>query len=67
MSSWPSTALANSTEKPADRDAARQCDPDRDRITAELPDYLRNGVSAGMQLPDAADPALDPIRVVSRH
>ena len=29
--------------------------------------HLRSGVSAGMQLPDAADPALDTIRVVSRH
>jgi arginine decarboxylase len=38
-----------------------------ERITAELLDYLRSGVSAGMQLPDAADPALDTIRVVSRH
>jgi lysine decarboxylase len=38
-----------------------------ERITVELLDYLRSGVSAGMQLPDAADPALDTIRVVSRH
>ena len=38
-----------------------------ERITAELLDYLRSGVSAGMQLPDAADPALDKIRVVRRH
>jgi arginine/lysine/ornithine decarboxylase len=38
-----------------------------ERITAELLDYLRSGVSAGMQLPDAADPALDTIRVVRRH
>ena len=38
-----------------------------ERITAELLDYLRSGVSAGMQLPDAADPAHDTIRVVSRH
>ena len=38
-----------------------------ERITAELLDYLRSGVNAGRQLPDAADPALDTIRVVSRH
>ncbi len=38
-----------------------------ERITAELLDYLRSGVSAGMQLPDAADPTLDKIRVVRRH
>lgn len=36
-----------------------------ERITTELLDYLRSGVSAGMQLPDAADSALDTIRVVS--
>ena len=38
-----------------------------ERITAELLDYLCSGVSAGMQLPDAADPTLDKIRVVRRH
>ena len=38
-----------------------------ERITAELLDYLRSGVSAGMQLPDAADPTLDKIRVIRRH
>ena len=38
-----------------------------ERITAGLLDYLRSGVSAGMQLPDAADSALDKIRVVRRH
>jgi arginine/lysine/ornithine decarboxylase len=38
-----------------------------ERITAELLDYLRSGVNAGMQLPDAADSALDTIRVVSRR
>lgn len=27
-----------------------------ERVTAELLDYLRNGVNAGMQLPDAAIP-----------
>jgi arginine decarboxylase len=36
-----------------------------ERITTELLDYLRSGVSAGMQLPDAADSTLDTIRVVS--
>jgi arginine decarboxylase len=35
------------------------------RIATELLDYLRSGDSAGMQLPDAADSALDTIRVVS--
>jgi arginine decarboxylase len=38
-----------------------------ERITAGLLDYLCSGVSAGMQLPDAADPTLGTIRVVSRH
>jgi lysine decarboxylase len=37
-----------------------------ERITAELLDYLRTGLAAGMQLPDPADPSLDTIRVVSR-
>jgi arginine decarboxylase len=36
-----------------------------ERITAELLDYLRSGVNAGMQLSDAAGSALDTIRVVS--
>jgi arginine decarboxylase len=36
-----------------------------ERITAELLDYLRSGVNVGMQLPDAADSALDTIRVVN--
>jgi arginine/lysine/ornithine decarboxylase len=36
-----------------------------ERITTELLDYLRSGVSAGMQLPDAADSALGTISVVS--
>jgi hypothetical protein len=31
-----------------------------ERITAELLDYLRSGLAAGMQLPDPADPALAP-------
>jgi arginine/lysine/ornithine decarboxylase len=35
-----------------------------ERITAELLDYLRSGLAAGMQLPDPADPGLDTIRVV---
>ncbi|MFI6072488.1 aminotransferase class I/II-fold pyridoxal phosphate-dependent enzyme [Actinoplanes sp. NPDC051343] len=34
-----------------------------ERISAELIDYLRTGVAAGMVLPDPADPALDTIRV----
>ena len=37
-----------------------------ERITAELLDYLRSGLAAGMQLPDPADPGLDTIRVVSQ-
>ena len=37
-----------------------------ERITAELLNYLRSGVNAGMQLPGAADSALDTIRVVSQ-
>jgi arginine decarboxylase len=44
----------------------RRIDPG-ERITAELLDYLRSGVNAGMQLPDAADSALDTIRVVRRQ
>jgi hypothetical protein len=31
---------------------------DRKSITAELLDYLRSGLAAGMQLPDPADPSL---------
>jgi arginine decarboxylase len=37
-----------------------------ERITAELLDYLRSGLAAGMQLPDPADPGLGTIRVVSQ-
>jgi arginine decarboxylase len=36
-----------------------------ERITAELLDYLRSGLAAGMQLPDPADPRLQTIRVVA--
>jgi arginine decarboxylase len=36
-----------------------------ERITAELLDYLRTGLDAGMLLPDPADPSLDTIRVVA--
>jgi len=36
-----------------------------ERITAELLDYLRSGLAAGMQLPDPADPSLGTIRVVT--
>jgi arginine/lysine/ornithine decarboxylase len=35
-----------------------------ERITSELLDYLHTGLSAGMQLPDPADPSLETIRVV---
>jgi arginine decarboxylase len=38
-----------------------------ERITAELLNYLRSGLNAGMQLPDPADPGLDTIRVVARR
>jgi arginine/lysine/ornithine decarboxylase len=37
-----------------------------ERITAELLDYLRSGLAAGMQLPDPADPSLGTIRVVAQ-
>lgn len=36
-----------------------------ERITAEMLDYLQTGLSAGMLLPDPADPRLDTIRVVA--
>ena len=36
-----------------------------ERITAELLDYLRTGLAAGMLLPDPADPDLRTIRVVA--
>jgi arginine decarboxylase len=38
-----------------------------ERITAELLDYLRSGLAAGMQLPDPADPSLGTIRVVAQN
>ena len=38
-----------------------------ERITAELLKYLRSGLSAGMQLPDPADPDLGTLRVVAQH
>lgn len=34
-----------------------------ERISAELIDYLRTGLAAGMILPDSADPKLDTIRI----
>lgn len=36
-----------------------------ERLTAELLDYLRSGLAAGMQLPDPADPSLKTVRVVA--
>lgn len=36
-----------------------------ERITAEVVDYLRTGVAAGMLLPDAADPSVQTLRVVA--
>jgi lysine decarboxylase len=35
-----------------------------ERITAEVIDYLRTGIGAGMVIPDAADPQLHTVRVV---
>jgi arginine decarboxylase len=37
-----------------------------ERISADLIDYLRTGVAAGMVVPDSADPTLDTVRVVAR-
>lgn len=34
-----------------------------ERISAELVDYLRSGLAAGMVLPGPADPSLDTIRI----
>ncbi|MBT2365486.1 PLP-dependent transferase [Streptomyces sp. ISL-10] len=34
-------------------------------ITAEVMDYLRSGAAAGLLIPDAADPSMDSVRVVS--
>jgi arginine/lysine/ornithine decarboxylase len=36
-----------------------------ERISAEVIDYLRTGLKAGMVLPDPADPSLDTIRVLT--
>ena len=36
-----------------------------ERITAPVLDYLRYGVAAGMNIPDAADPELRTVRVVA--
>jgi arginine decarboxylase len=36
-----------------------------ERITAEVVDYLRSGVKAGMVLPDPADPSVETIRVTA--
>ncbi|MFD5827708.1 aminotransferase class I/II-fold pyridoxal phosphate-dependent enzyme [Lentzea sp. NPDC060358] len=36
-------------------------------ITQEVVDYVRSGLSAGMQLPDPADPDLTSFRVVARN
>lgn len=35
-----------------------------ERITAEVVDYLRTGVAAGMLIPEAADPQVESLRVV---
>ena len=34
-----------------------------ERITAEVLDYLRTGLAAGMVLPDPADKSLETVRV----
>jgi arginine/lysine/ornithine decarboxylase len=61
-------------EKASGRIAAEQITPyppgipvivPGERLTAELLDYLRSGLAAGMQLPDPADPSLHTIRVVA--
>ena len=36
-----------------------------ERLTAEVLDYLRTGLQAGMVLPDPADPTLATIRVTA--
>jgi lysine decarboxylase len=36
-----------------------------ERLNRAVLDYLRSGLAAGMNLPDAADPALDTIKVVA--
>ena len=36
-----------------------------ERITADVLDYLRTGLQAGMVLPDPTDPSLDTIRVTT--
>ena len=37
-----------------------------ERVTADVVDYLRTGVEAGMLVPDSADPSLATLRVVAR-
>jgi arginine decarboxylase len=36
-----------------------------ERITQEVLDYLTSGVTAGMLIPDAADPSMETVRVVA--
>ncbi|GAA4160617.1 arginine decarboxylase [Gryllotalpicola daejeonensis] len=38
-----------------------------ERINAEVIDYLRSGVAAGMVIPDAADPSVETVRVVREY
>ncbi|MBP0450574.1 arginine 2-monooxygenase [Kitasatospora sp. RG8] len=38
-----------------------------ERLNADVIDYLRTGVDAGMLLPDSADPALTTLRVVVEY
>lgn len=62
------------TDKAAGRVAAEQCTPYPPGIPAVVPgerlndavlNYLRSGVRAGMNVPDAADPSLQTIRVLA--
>jgi arginine/lysine/ornithine decarboxylase len=38
-----------------------------ERITAEVLEYLRTGLAAGMVLPDPADESLETVRVAARR
>lgn len=63
-----------SADRAVGRVAAEQLTPYPPGIPAVVPgerldravlDYLRSGLRAGMAVPDATDPALDTVRVVS--
>lgn len=66
------SALTALTEHASDLPRASQVEPPGipviipgEHITAELLDYLRGGVNAGIQLPATADSARDTMRAVS--